>query len=77
MYLENKNFNDEFKKHKGNIEVNVFGKNDKKSSYTNLITKDPNIIAQVLMDLIILGFPIEKAIIKVNERIKKHDWMGV
>ncbi len=66
-----------FKKHKENIEVNVFGKNDKKSSYTNLITKDPNRIAQVLMDLIILGFPIEKAIIKVNERIKKHDWMGV
>ena len=64
------------KKHKENVEVTVFS--GKQSSYNNIITKDPNIIAQILIDLFVLGFPIEKAIKKFKERIKnKKDWMGI
>ena len=67
----------EIKKHKENVEVNVFASKNSKSQYHNIITRDPNRIAQVLIDLLIQGFPIEKAIKIVNERIKKHDWMGI
>ena len=65
------------KKHKGNMEVNVFSKGSSKSQYNNIIDRDPNKIAQVLLDLIILGFPIEKAMNIVRERIRKKDWMGI
>ena len=64
------------KKHKENVEVNVFS--GKQSTYHNIITKDPNTITQILIDLFVLGFPIIIAIKKFNERIKnKKDWLGV
>ena len=65
------------KPHKqGNLRVNVYATPKDRSSYENILTKDPNRIAQVLMDLIVLGFPIERAIVKLKERIKKKDWFG-
>lgn len=64
------------KKNKGNVEVNVFGEG-KKSYYGNVITRDPQVIAQILIDLMFQGFPIEKAIKIFNERMKKKDWMGI
>ncbi len=66
-----------FKKHKDNYEVNVFYNEKSKSIYHNLITRDPNTIAQVLLDLMVHGFPIEKALKIFEDRIRKHDWMGV
>lgn len=66
-----------FKKNKGNIEVNVFSGRQSKSIYGNLITPDPKRIAQVLLDLSVMGFPIEKAIRIVLKRIKKKDWIGI
>ena len=68
------------KKNRENIEVNVFPKIERaaeKSIYTNLITKDPNVISQILIDLMVLGFPIEKAIKLFNSRVRRRDWMGV
>ena len=65
------------KRNKDNMEVNVFQGNEKRSSYNNTITRDPNILAQILLDLELLGFPIRKAIKIMKERIKNHDWMGV
>lgn len=64
------------KRHKENFEVNVFPTKKSKSQYTNIITNDPNVIAQILIDLIIQGVPIERAIKIMNARIKKGDWMG-
>jgi len=67
----------EFKNHKDNFEVNVFeGKKDK-SSYRNIIDKDPNKLAQILIDLYMFGFPIGKAIHIFNEKVKKKDWLGL
>lgn len=68
----------EFKKHKDNYEVNILNgnRNSKKSSYNNIIDRDPNKIAQILMDLYILGFPILKAIRIMNKRLHNKDWLG-
>ena len=63
-----------------NMKLNVYHSNNpnEKSIYENAITKDPSNLAQILIDLVVLGFPIEKAIIKFNERIKNpRDWMGI
>lgn len=66
----------EIKKNRDDIEVNVFDSGAKKiSQYNNKITKDPNIIAQILMDLEIMGFPITKAIAKYLERVRNKDWI--
>ncbi len=68
------------KKYRENIEVNVFNEHSRsrdKFIYNNIITRDPNVIAQILVDLMILGFPIEKAIRKFREKIRKRDWMGI
>jgi len=65
------------KKNRGNYEVNVFHSRKSKSQYTNILNKDPNQIAQVLIDLIVQGFPIQEAIQIVNERIRRKDWMGI
>jgi len=67
----------EVKKNRENYEVNIFSGKNSKSQYHNIITRDPNRLAQVLIDLMIQGFPVEKAIKIVHERIKKHDWMGI
>jgi rRNA processing protein Krr1/Pno1 len=66
-----------FKKHKKNIEVGVFYNKNSKASYTNVIDKDPNRLAQVLIDLIVQGFPVEKAIKIFQKRLRQKDWMGV
>ena len=67
----------EFKNHKDNFEVNVFEGKSKGSSYRNIIDKDPNKLAQILVDLYMFGFPIEKAIHIFNEKVKKKDWLGL
>jgi len=67
----------EFKNHKDKYEINVFeGKSDK-SSYTNIIDKDPNKLAQILIDLYMFGFPIGKAIHIFNDKVRKKDWLGL
>ena len=67
----------EFKNHKDNFEVNVFEGKSKGSSYRNIIDKDPNKLAQILIDLYMFGFPIGKAIHIFNEKVKKKDWLGL
>ena len=68
----------EFKKHKENFEVNLFeGKKNSSSCYHNIIDRDPNKIAQILIDLYLHGFPIEKAVIIFNRKIKVQDWLGL
>ena len=64
----------EIKKHKENFEVNVFEKSS--HAYKNILTHDPNTIAQVLLDLFFLGFPIKKALEIFKERLGKKDWLG-
>jgi len=71
-----------FKRHKENYEVNVFGeeqhsRNKSFSIYNSVITKDPNRIAQILLDLQTMGFPIDKAIRIFLEKMQKHDWFGL
>jgi len=66
----------EFKNHKNNFEVNVF-EGKKQSSYRNIIDRDPNKLAQILIDLYMYGFPIEKAIHIFNEKVRKKDWLGL
>ena len=67
----------EVKKNKGNYEVNAFYSKTSKSHYNNIITRDPHRLAQILIDLILEGFPVEKAFKIALQRIKKRDWMGV
>lgn len=64
------------KKHKENFEVNVFDSRKSKSQYHNVMTRDPNVIAQILIDLMVQGIPIEKAIKIMRQKIRKGDWMG-
>lgn len=66
----------EIKKNKENYEVNVFTSRGSKSSYRNIIDKDVNKLAQVLIDLELYGFPIRRAIHIFNERMNKKDWLG-
>jgi hypothetical protein len=72
----------ELKKHKDNIEVNVFPSKKRhgrkvKAIYHNILNKDPKRIAQILLDLETLGdFPIEKAV-KIFLKIRaRKDWLG-
>ena len=67
----------EFKKHKENYEINLFSSKKSKSSYRNIIDKDVNKLAQILIDLYMYGFPIEKAMRIFYEKIKKKDWLGL
>jgi len=67
----------ELKKNRENFEVNVFSNKGSKSSYRNIIDKDVNKLAQILIDLFMFGFPIEKAIHIFNERMRKKDWLGL
>ena len=67
----------EFKKNRENFEVNVFSSKKSQSSYRNIIDKDANKLAQILIDLLMNGFPIEKAIHIFNERMRKKDWLGL
>lgn len=47
-----------------------------KAHFWTFIDKDYNKLAQFLIDLYLQGFPIEKAIQKFNERVKRRDWLG-
>jgi len=67
----------EVKKHKTNYEVNVFYSKNSKSHYHNIIDKDPNKLAQILIDLYLEGFPIDKAIQEFKERLGNKDWLGL
>jgi len=67
----------EFKNHKDKYEVNVFEGKSKQSSYRNIIDKDQNKLAQILIDLYMYGFPIDKAIYIFNEKVRKKDWLGL
>lgn len=67
----------EFKKNREGFEVNVFNSKGSKSSYRNIIDKDTNKLAQILIDLHLYGFPIEKAILIFNKRLDKKDWLGL
>ena len=64
----------DIKKHRENYEVNVFDRNS--HTYSNILTHDPKVIAQILIDLFFLGFPIEKAVKIFMERLKRKDWLG-
>ena len=64
----------EVKKHKENYEINVFDKGS--HVYGNILTRDPNSFAQVLIDLHFQGFPVMKAIRIMRKRIKEEDWLG-
>jgi len=66
----------EFKSNREKFEVNVFDKKKSKSSYRNIIDKDANKLSQILVDLYLYGFPIEKAISIFNGRVKRKDWLG-
>ena len=66
-----------FKKNKENYEVNVCQGKTKKSSYHTILNHDYRQITQVLIDLYLEGFPIEKAIVLFEERIKTRDWLGI
>ncbi len=67
----------EFKKNRDRYEINVFDRKGSKSHYQNVIDKDPNKFAQILIDLMIDGFPVEKAIKIFRKRIKEKDWLGL
>ena len=67
----------EVKRHRDNYEANVYYSKHSKSNYHNIMNKDPNKIAQILIDLTLEGFPIDKAILIYNQRIEKKDWLGL
>lgn len=67
----------EFKKNRERFEINIFSSKKAKSDYRNILDKDANKLAQILIDLYMYGFPIEKAVSIFNERVKKKDWLGL
>ena len=64
----------EIKKNRDNYEVNVFDKGS--HTYRNILTRDPNRLAQVLLDLHFMGFQITEAIRIMKKRLKNKDWLG-
>lgn len=67
----------DFKRNKSNYEVSVSYSKRSKSHYHTIIDKDPNKIAQVLIDLHLEGFPIEESIKRFNLRKIRKDWLGL
>ena len=65
------------KKYRGNYEVTLRYNEQSKSHYTTIIDRDANKLAQVLIDLIFEGFPVEKAIKIMQERLKRKDWLSL
>lgn len=69
----------EIKRHKDKFEVAVFPSKRRGdgSSYSNTIDRDPNKIAQVLIDLeTVDDFPIFEAVKIYLQRRKNKDWLG-
>jgi len=67
----------EVRKNKGKLEANVYYKKGEKSMYTNIVSKDPKQLAQLLIDLNFLDYPIENAVKIFLERLRKKDWFGL
>lgn len=66
----------EFKKNRENFEITLNHSKGSKSFYRNVIDKDYNKLAQILIDLYLEGYPIEKAFKIMKDRIHKRDWIG-
>lgn len=66
-----------FKKNREKYEVNSFYSQNSKAHYHNYIDNDPHKLAQVLIDLYLEGYPIEKAVEIMMKRIAKKDWLGL
>jgi len=64
----------DIKKHKENYEVNV--SHSGSHVYSNILTRDPHKLAQILIDLSFQGFPIKEAMRIMNRRLKEKDWLG-
>ena len=64
----------DLKKNKENYEINVFHNKKSRSHYTNIVTKDPKRLALIFIDLIMMGFPVEKAFKIAKGKIRKKDW---
>lgn len=67
----------ELKKHRENFEVNLFERKGSKSHYQNILNRNPNQFAQILIDLYLDGFPVETAVKIFLRRIKSKDWIGL
>lgn len=65
----------EFKKHGENYEVIVKYGRQKHSAYHNILDRDSNKIAIVLMDLYRQGFPIDEASKKFLQKVEDKDWL--
>jgi len=65
---------------KGNYKASVFynskPKGKEKSSYWNIVDKDKNKLAQLLIDLYLEGFPIIEAYQIFRRRVLVKDWLG-
>jgi hypothetical protein len=60
-----------------NYNVNVYeSMNAKRRAYKNVVDRDYRKIAQILIDLNLLGFPMEKAMLLAIEKIKRKDWLS-
>lgn len=63
-----------------NYKVNLFYKKPrpgkKENIYGNILTADPNNIAQILIDLELNGLPVEKAVQLYFKRKNSRDWLG-
>lgn len=67
----------EIKSNRENKSINVYHSKNSKAQYSNTMTKDPNRIAQIFIDLKLQGFPIDESIRRYTERINKRDWLGL
>ena len=69
----------EVKRQKDKFRVSLFhsDKRREKSHYWNVIDKDPQKLAQILIDLHFEGYPIEEAVKIMRERLNRKDWLGV
>lgn len=65
------------KKNKDNYEINISQGRSKRSHYNTILNHDYRQITQILIDLYLEGFPIDKAIVLFEERIKHRDWLGI
>lgn len=70
----------EFKKEKEGYRVSLFYSNKpkkrEKTYYWNVIDKDPNKLAQILLDLYLDSFPIVEAVKIMKQRLDRKDWIG-
>lgn len=65
----------EIHQHKNNYRIDLI--NGRHLSYRNIIDRDPNKIAMILLDLYREGFPIEEAVKRFLNKITQKDWLGL